>query len=207
MVVLPASAAVAASVVIRPDTEAIKQTYAELSAAWWQYTLSFPPATSPFFDVTGANCASGQSSASPVFFLVGSLSNEPVERDQCVVPAGKMLFFPMINTVDVNTTNQSAVDLRLEIKPIEDGAHNLFARIDATNVPDPKDFRTLSTVFSLALPDGNLLGLAAGTYQPAVADGYYVLVAPLPVGQHRVAFGGVDANGFSQKIIYHLTVR
>jgi hypothetical protein len=204
---LPAIGASAAPVILDPHTSAFGKTYAEWSAAWWQYTLSFPTATSPFLDATGANCAVGQNQQSPVFFLVGNaFSSDPVQRDQCVVPAGKALFFPIINVVDVNTTSQTAAELRLEIKPLEDGAHNLHASIDGVNVPDPAAFRTPSTVFSLALPVGNVFGLTPGTYSPAVADGYYLLVAPLPPGPHTITFGGIDGSGFMQSITYHLVV-
>jgi hypothetical protein len=41
-----------------------------------------------------------------------------------------------------------------------------------------------------------------------VADGAYLLVAPLPPGQHTIRFGGTGFFGgdFSQDITYHLTV-
>ena len=200
---LPPPAA-AAPIIIPPVTGA---GYAELSALWWQYALSFPVATSPFFDTTGANCGAGQSRPQRVFFLVGSLNSDPVQRDQCVAPAGKALFFPMINRVDVNVDHQTPRELRQEIKPILDAAHDLFATIDEVQVANPRAFRSQSAVFRLNLPDDNLFGLPAGTYRPAVADGYYVLVAPLAPGRHTITFGGVDGTGLSQHITYHLTVQ
>jgi hypothetical protein len=63
--------------------------------------------------------------------------------------------------------------------------------------------------FSVTLPDGNLFGLAAGTYKPAVADGAYLLLAPLTPGVHTITFGGTGSLGgkpFSQKITYNLHV-
>ena len=62
-------------------------------------------------------------------------------------------------------------------------------------------------MFSLLLPDDNLFGLPAGAYAPAVADGYYLLLAPLPPGPHTITFGGTDGTGFSQDITYHITVQ
>jgi len=73
-------------------------TYAQLSAKWWRYVLSFPAATNPLLDPTGADCAAGQQGK--VFFLVGSFIG-PVVREECIVPAGAALFFPVIDIVDV----------------------------------------------------------------------------------------------------------
>jgi len=190
--------------VLPPGSHAYGNTYAEWSARWWQYVLSFPAATNPLFDTTGAACAAGQHGK--VFFLVGSFTG-PVVRDECIVPAGVALFFPMINIVDVNTDSQTADELRAEIAPIEDGAYDLHAAIDGVAVSNPAAYRTKSTVFSLLLPADNLFGLPAGAYAPAVADGYYLLLAPLPPGPHTITFGGTDGVGFSQDITYHITVQ
>ena len=57
-------------------------------------------------------------------------------------------------------------------------------------------------------PDANLFGIPAGTYAPAVADGYYLLLLPLRPGPHTIAFGGTGnfAGPTSQDITYHLRV-
>jgi hypothetical protein len=62
--------------------------------------------------------------------------------------------------------------------------------------------------FSLTLPDGNLFGIPAGLYAPAVADGFYLLLPPLRPGEHIIEFGGTgNFNGpFSQDITYELRV-
>ena len=41
----------------------------------------------------------------------------------------------------------------------------------------------------------------------AVADGYSLMVAPLPAGPHKVQFGGATPlNLFSQDVTYNLVV-
>jgi hypothetical protein len=68
--------------------------------------------------------------------------------------------------------------------------------------------RCTGPAFSIALPDNNLLGLPAGIWAPAVADGYYLLLSPLPPGPHTINFGGTGNFGgpFSEDITYNLTV-
>jgi hypothetical protein len=59
------------------------------------------------------------------------------------------------------------------------------------------------------LPDENLFEAPAGTYKPAVADGYYLLLLPLRPGVHTIAFGGTGnyrGAPTSEDITYHLRV-
>src|SRR6185437_3171085 len=76
------------------------KSYNQLAVAWWQYVLGQPAATNPLQDTTGAHCATGQTG--PVFFLAGTSGSGTVTR-QCTVPAGKQLFFPLLNAFDVHT--------------------------------------------------------------------------------------------------------
>jgi hypothetical protein len=48
-----------------------------------------------------------------------------------------------------------------------------------------------------------------GTYEPTVADGFYLLLAPLKPGPHTITFGGTGlflGGPFAQEITYHLVV-
>jgi hypothetical protein len=62
--------------------------------------------------------------------------------------------------------------------------------VDGTPIPITTDNLEQSTPFSLQLPADNILGVPAGTYFPAIDSGYYVLLGPLPVGQHTIHFAG-----------------
>lgn len=80
--------------------------YAEWSVAWWQYYLSMP-VTNPnnsTLDPTGKGCKATQPNGSPVFFLAGfgGDANNPVIYNECTVPAGKALFFPLATGFDVH---------------------------------------------------------------------------------------------------------
>jgi len=75
-----------------------------VGAAWWQYAFSIPvhnPSNfsqflNPLFDETRTDCAVGQAN-NPVFFLVGVFNISGKATRTCTVPAGKMLFFPILN--------------------------------------------------------------------------------------------------------------
>src|SRR5262249_22552324 len=94
-------AAGAAANILPPNSTAFGKTYGGWSAAWWQYVLAQPASSSPRVDPTGAGCGTGQSGR--VFFLVGTSGSGTATRDGCTVPAGKALFFPLVNAFDVHT--------------------------------------------------------------------------------------------------------
>ncbi len=194
--------------------------YDRLSVAWWQYTLAQPAASNPLQDPTGAGCRVGQSG--PVFFLVGTIGTGEATRDQCTVRGRKALFFPLLNAFDVHVPGDGLDTPELvweDFLSFGFRADQLRARVDGVRIkslnPRTTPYRACAAPiadcarpFSLTLPEGNLFGIDAGTYAPAVADGFYLLLAPLKAGTHTIEFGG--SGNFdgptSQDITYHLRV-
>lgn len=84
------------------DSRAEDSGLKELSAQWWQWALSIPESANPLNEFTdaGAVCMVGQ--RGPVWFLAGTLVGGTVSR-KCSVPAGTAIFFPVVNSVIVNT--------------------------------------------------------------------------------------------------------
>ncbi len=214
--------------IISPDSALAQtgMTYGEWSAVWWQYVLSKPATdpNNPLLDQTGQGCAVDQSSSSPVFFLVGAAGTGSLTRNECVVPAGKALFFPLVNFIDIHTPGDGLdtpelvrQDLLSLIGPIR----NLHASIDRVPVdnlnPNNTPYRACAggdpacaSAFSVTLPGNNLFGIRAGIYAPAVAEGFYLMVAPLSTGPHTINFGGKGIfakSKFSQEITYQILVQ
>ena len=220
--------------VLPPNANAFGRSYGAWSAAWWQYVELQPASSSPLIDPTGANCGVGQSRE--VFFLVGANGSGAFTRDQCVVPTGKALFFPLVNAfvVHVACTPQtmSVCDSNDTPQKVWDDLHaasaggfsisSLHASVDGMPIADLNPASTpyracagpvaecSAPAFSLTFPADNFFGsgLPAGTYAPAVADGVYVLLPPLAPGSHKVAFGGTAFafGSFAEDVTYHLTV-
>jgi hypothetical protein len=213
----PAAAAPSSPVVIPPAGG----SYNNLSVAWWKYALEQPNATTPLLDPTGAGCRTGQSG--PVFFLVGTAGNGLATRDQCTVPLGKQLYFPLVNAFDVHTPGDGLDTPELVWNDLQVTlgfrVDSLFATVDGKSVTnlDPATSRYracagpsagCAPAFSFDFGASNLFGLAAGRYEPAVADGFYLLLPPLAPGPHTITFGGSGNLGgsFTQSVVYHLTV-
>jgi hypothetical protein len=201
-----------------PQSHPHGMTYGEWSARWWQWAYSLPVDQNPFFDdgvcTNGANGQFG-----PVWFLTGVVNVSGTTTRPCTIPAGKALFFPILNgecaTLEGNPPPgndlPSCADSLLE--PVAE----VHATIDGVTVQNLMSaYRFDSPLFTYGpLPDNNVLeffgvaGAVAGATSLSASDGWWLMLAPLPAGQHTIHFGGTLGTPpfFILDITYHLTVR
>jgi hypothetical protein len=188
----------------------------ELSAQWWQWGLSIPTPQNPQLDATGGNCMIGQRGS--VWFLAGVWLGGTASRT-CSIPEGTVLFFPVINAVNVNAPNVcgqgpgnlSVKDMRQASAASIQAATDLSVTVDGKAIHDL--LRIQSVVFDVALPQDNIFDapcggpgtVPAGIYSPAVDDGFYVRLEPLKIGNHTLHISG-KGDGFTEDVIYTLTV-
>lgn len=211
--------------VLPVNSNSYGMTYGEWSARWWQWALSMPVDKNPLLDT--ADCSKGQSGK--VWFLAGTFGGS-VER-KCTMPAEKAILFPIINAewsvVEANSidgkcflpdvisgTTEEA--LRACAKAQIDHVTIKEASVDGVQLQDLDNYRVESPLFEFTLPKNNILGLPAGS-SPSVSDGYWILLAPLPVGKHTVHFRGVAVFPnpkpkkppfvFETEVTYSLSVR
>jgi hypothetical protein len=193
------------------------QTYGRWAAEWWQWALGVPAAVNPLTDTTGENCAQRQ--VDEVWFLAGSISTDPVVRT-CEIPAGKSLFFPLINNFFGAFLNDPP-EMRTEEFVREAGSctepAQISVSIDGFKVPRPLRFFTgasgsQSPIFNVQMPPGNVFGVDETlvpelVLSPSAEQGYYLFVRPLSPGTHTIRWiASGCVQGLSQDIMYHLTV-
>ena len=189
-----------------------------LAAEWWQWGLSVPTQQNPQLDPDGRYCMVGQRTST--WFLAGEFGGDTATRS-CSVPAGTRLFFPIANAINFNTpkvcgqpsTNLTVKDMRGLSKATIDGVDRLSLFVDGKNARSLVK-RVQSPVFSVALPENNVFdaqcraarlgNVPAGVYSPAVDDGYYVLLEPLPPGKHTISYH-VEGN-VAGDVKYSITV-
>ena len=176
----------------------------QLSAQWWKWALQKPADQSPLVgSYSGGPQCQGQRDG--VFFLAGTLTGEPVTRE-CTVSSGTWLFFPVVNSFcgDVKGTGseqefrQCARD---SLDQILQGS-SIFVTVDGEPVSVQ---RAESPLFTVTLPQNNVLGAPPGAYD-VVSDGVWVLLPPLSEGTHTIHFGATG-GGFTQDNTYIITVR
>jgi hypothetical protein len=205
--------------VLPPDSHPFDASYGQWAARWWKWAYSIPVSVNPLFDETGAQIATGQSGK--VWFLAGVINVSGTAERTGTIPAGKALFFPILNYEADNLCPPIVPPLdpaglralaKSNIAPINP-ATGLEADVDGRPIRDLKDFHEKSPVFSVTFPDNNVFqffgcNVPAGTYTPFVDEGYYVMLKPLSVGQHTIHFhGDIPAPvNFSLDITYHITV-
>lgn len=148
----------------------------------------------------------------------------------CSVPAGTTLFFPIINSEwdNLNVTGQpplqnSLDQLRALAKGDIDGITSMSAALDGRAVqgltgPNTAYRATPARPFFYTLPADNLPTAAFGApfsgtvpLPGAVADGVFLMVAPLNVGTHVLHWQGTadipePPGHFAQDITYRITV-
>jgi hypothetical protein len=188
--------------ILPPHAKPYGQSYGEWSAAWWQWALSAPASVNPLIDSTGANCAEGQDAK--VWYLAGTAGGGTATRS-CTIPTGTALFFPIVNTF--SAAEGTVEEMRAVTAAFIDSIAAMSVSIDGQSVENPVSYRAMSPVFSLTLPANNIFGVPEGTYEPAVSDGFWLLLAPLPPGEHVIHFSAASSDGsFSLDVTYILTV-
>jgi hypothetical protein len=199
------------------------RSHGEWAAAWWQWCLSIPHATHPLFTSGNVDASIGQTG--PVWFLGGNFAGGPgpVVRN-CTIPESKALFFPVINYEDSEVEEAALGNpgltinaLRAIVEPAIDeaaGSSTLLLEVNGHPVRNlGTTHRLQSPAFSYTLPADNIWSVvygqpfAAGTYNPAIDDGIYVMLAPLHRGQHVIHFHAeIPSFSFVVDVTYNVTV-
>ncbi len=205
------------------------KSYEEWAAAWWQWLLPIPKDESP---QEGADCDVNQSGQ--VFFLAGNFGGTSTRS--CAIPAGKAILFPVLNATQANCpelagggyTCEASMDeatLRAGVSWAIDLDHTLTLEIDGDSVEGLADYRIQSDMFNTGAPAEaedrlwsicsgpireNSCGVPVGTPRGVVTDGYWVMLRPLPPGEHHVHLAAeVLLSGqtlFALDITYAITV-
>jgi hypothetical protein len=198
--------------IFTPDSKPYNNTYGEWNQIWWEWAQKEPIENNPLFDPTGEKCAVNQNHTN-VWFLAGTTGGR-LERD-CTIPSSKAILFPLLNT-ECSTAEDPSLTTE---EALRDCARNnapdrarviLKASVDGQEIPNLESYWVESSLYNYTLPQNNIWGAPAGE-TPQVAAGYYLMLEPLPPGNHIVHFGGtnIDLTGtqtFATEVIYNLTV-
>jgi hypothetical protein len=208
--------------VLPPNSHPFGKTYGEWGAAWWQWETLATLAENPVLDTTGEYASLHQSG--PVFFLAGTFGPPPVVRN-VTISAGKALFIPISNWVltypeDV-PSNISKEDAEAWMRETLNSVFNgipdtdLIVRVDGVAVENPTKYRAQSSAFSMYFPPdcasvtswSSLQGVPyqAGKHFPNISDGYWVMLAPLSIGHHKIEIKYPE-DGSYVNVTYNLTV-
>jgi hypothetical protein len=202
-----------------PQSTPYDLSYGEWAARWWQWAYSFtadtfPPAQSGPVDLSLHQ--SGQ-----VWFLAGTVGQGPVTRTG-TIPSGTTLFFPIISYLNdypcpYDPSFQPAPGQSLE-DFLTQGAEDVIAAttrlkvvVDGRPLEDPFDYRATSGLFTVtadpSLSRYDPCVTKDNTILSAVADGYWVMLHPLPIGAHTISiYGELGSGSFVVDVTYNIQV-
>jgi hypothetical protein len=211
--------------ILPPNSKPYGLSYGEWGAEWWKWAIGIPLEENPLLDETGESADVDQ--AGPVWFLAGNFGGA-TERT-ITVPVGKALFFPIINAAwwapeDLEFAADVAESLGLDPDDLTDeellrllasfsidSVTELSLSVNGVAMKDLTRYRAESPAF--LIEDADLLedfGYPPLDSRLAVADGYWIMLAPLPVGQHTIHFAGAVDNEilgeFGVDVTYNITV-
>jgi hypothetical protein len=186
---------------IAPDEIVSDRSQVEWSEAYLQWIAAFARGGSPISDTTGALCAARQEGE--VWFLATSDGTQPVER-ACVVPAGRTLFVPIATTMERSGNREPDCGsmARIAAGTLTQHVSRLSLTIDGQAVDNLASHRGATReCFALGLRQ-----VPRSTARTTVADGYYVMLQPLPAGAHTIAVGARFGDA-TLSTTYRLDVR
>jgi hypothetical protein len=162
-------------------------SYEDWTIRFWQWLVSIPASRNPAADQSGEFCHEGQGGLS-VFFLVFSGSGG-ADRT-CSVQSGKAILIP-INVVMCSFAEfpgaKTEEDLHTCAREDESSNPGLYLSVDGREFKELEKYRIHSRAFELNSPDGPWLPGDPGP-TTGVSDGYWVILEPLPAGQHEISF-------------------
>jgi hypothetical protein len=182
------------------DSKPFNVTMGKWFERYWNWAASIPRDVHPRGDITGKNCGTNQNG--PVWFLDPPIELAKAEQPifHCEIPEGKAIFVPLIvgecdgtvPTLPKNATdkdfyicassgnNQGAIRFSIDGKPLLE---------TKKTSPSPEDYslyRTTSDFFNISFVDKNIFtDIASGPWR-ALADGYFSIVQPLSLGDHKM---------------------
>jgi hypothetical protein len=212
--------------VVPPQTCAYGKTYSEWSIDWWQWATKLPATHHPLFDT--ADISAGQSGN--VWFLGGKfcalnlIGCTGIAVRSNTITEGKALFFTIVGAEcsAAEGNGSTYYDFRNCAQPFVDLWTNIECDIDGVMIPGldqpGNPYRVLSPLFTYTLSShdniwaavGETLGnppvpVPDGVTTPAVSDGYWVFLEPLPRGKHVLHFHA-EFSGIIEDITYYLNV-
>lgn len=181
------------------QVKALGKTYGQWSVEWFQFVAAIPADQNPLFSEGEVDLSIGQQGH--VWFLAGSWIGPVVRTGE--VPVDTPLFFPIFNVWAYNGPGETYTEeeLRAMAAGAVDAVDFVHCTVDgeasAISYPTVREQSPAYAYSSELFGDTEL----------AVSDGYWVMIAPLPVGEHVIHFdGGITDWGWTQDVTYNITV-
>ncbi|MFI0397666.1 MAG: hypothetical protein ACH34X_01195 [Thiolinea sp.] len=194
------------------DPKVYEQTIGNWGYFWWKWLGSFSSANDPNIQSGNVNCTSGQTGK--VWFLASAFGG--IYQRSCVIPQNTALFIPIFNTIFWTPAPGSTFGCKNEkhcrivadsvIGDLIDYSCTLDGNSCALHYPI---IRAQSDTLRFTIKDGSTFttfGEIPSTRAISISDGYWLMLAPLKKGKHKLQFTA-KTDSYSHDVTYNLTVR
>jgi hypothetical protein len=185
--------------------------YQDWISKWWQWNAGIPSAVHPRDHYSPERCTINQ--AGPVWFLPDILTGN--EERTCTMPSGKAILVPSLTGAcwDDNTDPKLKTEAGIRQCASEGDNYGVIsATLDGRNLQNLQQYRTMSRYFSITFPNDNVFRNIPGKF-PAISDGFFVFLEPLPAGKHDLQLKTSVSNpidpkfDYSSQVVYHLIIK
>lgn len=182
--------------------------YKDWIARWWQWDVGIPSSQHPRDHYTEEKCTVNQNGS--VWFIPDILTGK--EERTCTIPEGKAILVPLITGEcdSSESASQSDADLR-QCSTAGDEYGAISATLDGQKIENLDSYRTATDFFNITYVEDNIFEVPPGTYR-GVADGFFVFLKPLSVGNHELQVKSSVTNpttpsyNFASEAVYHLKI-
>jgi hypothetical protein len=182
------------------------KNYSEWSGQWWTLLQNFTSDNVPSGDTTGEKCSKNQTDPN-MFFLFGSNGNslKAIERE-CNIPPSKAIFVPVLASECSDSEDKSLDTLQKRRDCVYDGTKDGIVEFKLNGMQLTNLTNYYSEIpINVSLPAGNIWGVDPGLAME-YTGGYYVILKPLPVGQHTIELKGTDPGVFTNSVNYKINI-
>jgi hypothetical protein len=190
--------------IFEPYSKPLGLTYKEWSKEWCIWLLSFPKQKNPACH--GCENSNGESpTRRGVTFLCQTFESVRPRPYRSLKVSGSYFFMPIINWISTLGENEkNEFDLANLAKARMDEVVKLDVRINGFPLPvELKNYRLLSPLIEMTLPDDNILGVEPGRTS-VVADGYWIFFHSLKKIFDIETFGACRSGNTEIGIKYHI---
>jgi hypothetical protein len=165
-------------------------SYYEWTERWWQWFFSMPKLNNPILDTTGQHAGKNQP-YKDVLFLAGKVADnqKTVPNRICEIPTGRAVLFPVVNC-EANPLEYPRLlhqELLEHVRRDAESTNSKECYVNGQSIPVQRIGSKKE--FDLRIVDDNIIGVKGGNTS-AIADGWWVFLKPLPLGNYEILFRG-----------------
>ena len=199
-----------------PDAQPYGHTMIHWSQHWWQWAYSVPANKNPLVDGNGQDCVNGQQGTVwylPVLVQGSGTRSCTIPRQRALVInlSGVLNDYPCPDPTFKPAPGQTLYQFLIQgAAPIVNAAFGITLTVDDQSLANPMAYRFTSPRLFDITGDPSLQAVLdpciVGKPQPAISDGYFVVIKPLAPGSHVVTFVAHDPT-HSTSVTWNLTVK